>query len=424
MYTYEKKDKQGILKIKISKENWEKAVNEVYEKTKGKFTVQGFRKGKAPKKVIEQTYGDTVFFDDAFENVINEEYNKFLTENKEVVPAGYPNVKMDSFTVDKGIEATLTFDLMPEVKLGNFEGLKSKKKVVKISDAQIDAEIEREREKHARFVEEDKVCETGDFATIDFSGSVDGVKFDGGTAEDYRLELGSHTFIEGFEEQVVGMKKGESKDINVKFPDNYGAENLSGKDAVFAVTVKKVEKKVLPEVNDKFVSDTTEFETLEEYKKSIKEGLTKAEEDKAERDYEVALIDEVVDRCSLELPASMVDHEVEHMVEDFEHRLSHQGLKMTDYLAYIGKTLEEFKKERRDDAEKNVKTRLVLQKIISKNNIVATSEELDAKIAEYAKHYGIELDELKKNLSPNDFAYFENDIVMTKLLDFIKSKNK
>ena len=394
------------------------------KKLKASLLFRALEKAKRQKKVIEQTYGDTVFFDDAFENVINEEYNKFLTENKEVVPAGYPNVKMDSFTVDKGIEATLTFDLMPEVKLGNFEGLKSKKKVVKISDAQIDAEIEREREKHARFVEEDKVCENGDFATIDFSGSVDGIKFDGGTAEDYRLELGSHTFIEGFEEQVVGMKKGESKDINVKFPDNYGAENLSGKDAIFAVTVKKVEKKVLPEVNDKFVSDTTEFETLEEYKKSIKEGLTKAEEDKAERDYEVALIDEVVDRCSLELPASMVDHEVEHMVEDFEHRLSHQGLKMTDYLAYIGKTLEEFKKERRDDAEKNVKTRLVLQKIISKNNIVATSEELDAKIAEYAKHYGIELDELKKNLSPNDFAYFENDIVMTKLLDFIKSKNK
>lgn len=194
--------------------------------------------------------------------------------------------------------------------------------------------------------------------------------------------------------------------------------------AVFAVTVKKVEKKVLPEVNDKFVSDTTEFETLEEYKKSIKENLKKAEEDKAERDYEVALVDEVVDRCSLDLPASMVDHEVEHMVEDFEHRLSHQGLKMEDYLSYIGKTLDEFKKERRDDAEKNVKTRLVLQKIISKNNIVATSEELDEKISEYAKHYGIETEELKKNLSPNDYAYFENDIVMTKLLDFIKSKNK
>ena len=424
MYTYEKKDKQGILKIKISKENWEKAVNEVYEKTKGKFTVQGFRKGKAPKKVIEQTYGDTVFFDDAFENVINEEYNKFLTENKGIVPASYPRVQMDSFTVDSGIEATLTFDLMPEVKLGSFEGLKSKRKAVKITDAQVDAEIEREREKHARFVEEDKVCENGDFATIDFSGSVDGVKFDGGTAEDYRLELGSHTFIEGFEEQVVGMKKGESKDVNVVFPENYGAENLQGKAAVFAVTVKKVEKKVLPEVNDKFVSDTTEFETLDEYKKSIKEQLKKTEEEKAERDYEVALIDEIVDRCKLEIPHSMVDHEVEHMVEDFAHRLSHQGMKLEDYLAYIGKTVEQFKKERENDAEKNIKTRLVLQKIISKNNIAATSEELDAKIAEYAAQYGMSEEEFKKNLSPNDYAFFENNIVMTKLLDFIKSKKK
>ncbi len=424
MFTYEKKDKKGILKIKISKENWDKAVNAVYEKTKSRFTVQGFRKGKAPKKVIEQTYGDTIFFEDAFENVVNEEYNKFLTENKGVVPASYPQVEMNSFTVDSGLEATLTFDLMPEVEIGSLSGLKSTRNKVEVSDEQVEAELKKEQEKHARMVEEDKVCENGDYATIDFSGSVDGVKFEGGTAQDYRLELGSHTFIEGFEEQVVGMKKGESKNINVKFPENYGAENLKGKDAVFAVTVKKVEKKVLPEINDKFVSDTTEFETLDEYKKSIKEQLKKTEEEKAERDYEVALIDEIVDRCKLEIPHSMVEHEVEHMVEDFAHRLSHQGMKLEDYLAYIGKTVEQFKKERENDAEKNIKTRLVLQKIISKNNIAATSEELDAKIAEYAAQYGMSEEEFKKNLSPNDYAFFENNIVMTKLLDFIKSKNK
>ena len=380
MYTYEKKEKQGILKIRISKENWEKAVNEVYEKTKSKY--------------------------------------------KEVVPASYPRVQMDSFTVDSGIEATLTFDLMPEIVIGDLSNLKSKKQEVKVEESQIEQELKIEQEKHARFVEEDSACQNGDFATIDFSGSIDGVKFDGGTAEDYRLELGSHTFIEGFEEQVVGMKKGETKDINVVFPENYGAENLKGKPAVFKVTVKKVEKKVLPEINDKFVADTTEFETLEEYKKSIKENLLKQEEEKAERDFEVALIDEIVDRCNVEIPYSMVEHEVSHMVEDFAHRLSHQGMKMEDYLSYIGKSLEEFKKEREDDASKNIKTRLVLQKIISKNNIVATSEELDAKIAEYASQYGMNLDELKKNLSPNDYAYFENNIVMTKLLDFIKSKNK
>ena len=424
MYTYEKKEKQGILKIKVSKENWDKAVNEVYEKTKGKFTVQGFRKGKAPKKVIEQTYGDTVFFEDAFENVINEEYNKFLTENKEVIPASYPHVEMNSFTIDQGLEATLKFDLMPEVEIGKLDNLKSKRKEVEISDKQIEKELRSEQEKHARFVEEDKVCENGDFATIDFSGSVDGVKFDGGTAEDYRLELGSHTFIEGFEEQVVGMKKGEQKDINVVFPENYGTENLKGKPAVFAVTVKKVEKKVLPELNDKFVADTTEFETLEEYKKSIKENLKKIEEEKAERDYEVELIDEIVDRCKLDIPTSMIDNEVESMVHDFEHRLSHQGMKMEDYLSYIGKNLEKFKNERRSDAEKNIKTRLVLQKIISKFNIEATSEELDAKVGEYASKYNMSKDEFKKSLSPNDYAFFENNIVMTKLLEFIKSKNK
>ena len=347
-----------------------------------------------------------------------------MTENKEVVPASYPHVEMNSFTVDAGIEATLVFDLMPEIEFGKLDNLTSKRKEVVISDEQVLEELKKEQEKHARFVEEDKECENGDFATIDFVGSVDGVKFDGGSAQDYRLELGSHTFIEGFEEQVVGMKKGQQKDINVVFPENYGAENLKGKPAVFAVTVKKVEKKVLPEIDDKFVADTTEFETLDEYKKSIKENLKKVEEEKAERDYEVAIVDEIVDRCNVDIPYSMVQHEVEHMVQDFEHRLSHQGMKMEDYLSYIGKDIETFKKEREIDAEKNIKTRLVLQKIISKNNIVATSEELDAKLAQYASNYGMDIEEFKKSLSPNDYAFFENNIVMTKLLDFIKSKNK
>lgn len=424
MYKYEKKDKKGTVTLTISKEEWEKAVEKSYEENKGKFNIQGFRKGKAPRKVIEQNYGDTVFFDDAFDHVVSSEYNKFLNENTNVIPVEQPHIVDNKFTADKGLEVVLEFDLLPEFTLPLFKGLKAKKADVKVTDEQVDAELENERQAHARYEEKDKNAELGDFATIDFVGYVDDVKFEGGEAKDYRIELGSHTFIDTFEDQIVGMKKGEEKDIKVTFPKNYHAEELKGKPAVFKVTLKKVEEKELPTIDDKYISDTTEFETLEEYKKSIKENLVKMEEDKVERDYEVALLDEIAQLSNIEVPYSMVEHEVHHMVEDFEHRLSHQGMTLQNYLDYVGKTLDEFKKDRESDAEKNIKTRLVLQKIISENNITASSEELDKSIEEYATRYNMTLDDFKKAMSPNDYAYFENNVIMTKVLDLIKEQCK
>ena len=308
MYKFEQKEKQGILNIKISSEEWEKAVEHSYEKNKSKYSVQGFRKGKVPRKVIEQNYGDTVFFDEAFDDVISNEYAKFLQENPKIVPAGHPHVDMNKFSIDAGIEAVLKFDLMPEFTLPNLAELNVKKKKAEVTDEQIAHELETTRAAHARYIEEEKPAENGDFATIDFVGYLNDEKFEGGEAENYRLELGSHTFIEGFEEQVVGMKKGEQKDLNVTFPENYGAENLKGKAVVFKVTLKKVEKKVLPEIDDKFVSDTTEFETLDEYKKSIKENLGKAEEERIERDYEVDLLDAIAEKSGIEVPDSSMNY--------------------------------------------------------------------------------------------------------------------
>lgn len=424
MYKFEKNNKQGILKITISKEDWEKAVQEAYENNKGKFNIQGFRKGKAPRKVIEQNYGDTVFFDDAFDAQISKEYGDFLAKNPDIIPAGHPHVSMDSFTADKGVSATLKFDIMPEFELPDLKTIKVKKEKASVSDKDVENTIERERESHARYVEKDKVAEKGDFATIDFTGYVDGKKFDGGEAPNYRLELGSKTFIEGFEEQVEGMKTGEEKDVNVKFPDNYQAENLKGKPAVFKVKLNKVEEKVLPEINDKYISDTTEFETVDEYKKSIKENLLKIAEEKAERDYEVKLIDEVADKCNIEVPDTMIEHELHHIIEDFEHRLSHQGMNLEIYLQYIGKTLDQFKEERKQDAEKNIKTRLCLQKLISKNNLNVTEQDIDKSIEEYASKYNMKTEDFKKNLTPDDFAYFENNAIMTKVLTFIKDSVK
>ena len=424
MYTYEKKAKEGQLKVKISKEVWENAIEKAYEENKGKFNIQGFRKGKAPRKVIEQTYGDTVFFDDAFEAVISNEYSKFLAENKDVKPAEAPHVEMNSFTADKGIEATLTFALMPEIVLGSLSGLKAKPKAVKVDAKEVEEEIKRFAEAHSRYEESEAPAQNGDFATIDFSGSVDGVKFDGGTAENYRLELGSHTFIEGFEDQIVGMKKGDKKDINVTFPANYQAENLAGKPAVFAIALNKVEKKILPKIDDKFISDTTEFETLDEYKSNVKDTLVKKAKEQAERDYEVALIDEIVDGCKADIPHSMTHHEVHHMIHDFEHRLSHQGLNLEAYLSYIGKTMEEFEADRMSDAEKNVKTRLVLRKIIEENKITVSEKELMKRIEEYCATYGIKYEEIKNSLTPDERAYFENEAIMSKLMKFIKDQNK
>ena len=424
MYNFEKKNQQGFLKISITKEDWENAVERSYEKNKGRFNIQGFRKGKAPRRVIEQTYGDTIFFDDAFEDVVSAEYAKFLDENKAIVPAGHPHVEDNTFTADKGLEVTLKFDLMPEFTLPELSGLKAKRAEVKVNDEQIDAEIEHERNAHARYVEEDKVAEIGDFATIDFTGYVDDVKFEGGEAKDYRLELGSHTFIEGFEDQVVGMKKGEEKDVKVVFPENYHAENLKGKPAVFKVVLNKVEKKVLPEINDKYISDTTEFETVDEYKKSIKTNIEKVESERIERDYEVALLDEIAEKANIELSEGMIEHEVEHMIADFEHRLSHQGMTLQAYLEYVGKTLDEFKQERKDDAAKNIKTRLVLQRIISDYGLTVTESELDESIAEYAGKYQMSAEDFKKAMSPDDFAYFENNAIMTKVMNLIKDKQK
>lgn len=424
MYTFEKKDKQGVLKVQISKEEWEKAVEESYQKNKGRFKVQGFRAGKAPRRVIEQNYGDTVFFDDAFDAAISEAYSKFLSENKQIVPIGHPHVEMNSFTMDKGVEATLKFDLMPEFVLPDLSTLSTTKKEAVVADEEIERELENARQTRAKFVEEDKTAENGDFATIDFVGYVDDEKFEGGEAQDYRLELGSHTFIDGFEDQIVGLKKGEEKDINVTFPENYPAENLAGKPAVFKITVKKIEKKILPEINDQFVSDSTEFETVADYKASIKEHLLKHADERAERDFEVAILDEIADKCGIELSQEMIDHEVKHMVEDFEHRLSHQGMTMEGYLQYLGKTLEEFKKEREEDAGKNIRTRLVLQRIISDYKLGVKAEELEAKIAEYAANYNMSAEDLKKNMSQNDYVFFQNEVIMTKVFDLLKSKRK
>lgn len=423
MITREKSEKNTLkLKVNLSAEVWAKALSETYERTKGKYNIQGFRKGKAPRRVIEQTYGDTIFYEEAFDMAVSREYSEFLKANKDVEPVSYPEVKINFVSID-GVEAILTVDLMPEIELGAYEGLKIEKKVQKVKDEEVDAEVSKLAANHARFVECDGAAALGDFATIDFCGSIDGVKFEGGEAKDFRLELGSHSFIDNFEDQIVGMKKGDEKDITVKFPEGYPAKELAGKPAVFAIKVNKVEKKEIPEISDKFVSNATEFETVEEYKKSIREKLVASAEANAERVAENELIEKIVSASKIEVPQSMLEQERDKIIEDFKAKLSYQHITIEQYLEYVKVSMDDFKKDKLTEAEKALKVRLVLQKIIKDNKLQITHEEIHEKIHEYAHMSGKSCEEFQKEISDYERSYIENEVMMNKLFKFLKDKN-
>ena len=424
MITREKSEKNTLkLSVKISAEVWAQALEVAYEETKGKFNIQGFRKGKAPRKVIEKNYGDTIFYDEAFEHVVSKEYNDFLNANEDVNPVDYPHVTVNKITAD-GVEATLVVDLMPEVKLGKYEGIAIEKKAVKVTAAQVNAEVERLVNAHARYVESDSEAAMGDFATIDFSGSIEGVKFEGGTAEDFRLELGSHSFIDNFEEQICGMKVGDEKDITVKFPEQYPAKELAGKNAVFAIKVKKVEKKEVAEINDKFISDTTEFESLAEYKKDVKAKLVAEEEKKAQVAAEDELVKTIVESSEIELPNSMVEHEIDHIVEDLRRKLAYQQITLEQYLEFMKISMKEFRDTKREEAVRSLKTTLVLKEIVKVNNLEVTKEDYDNRLEEFATRSGKTVEEFDKEISDYERSYINNDILMTKLMNILKSKNE
>lgn len=423
MITREKSEKNTLkLNVKVSADVWAKALEVAYEATKGKYNIQGFRKGKAPRKVIEKTYGDTVFYDEAIDSLISKEYSEFLANNPDLEPIEHPHVTINSIT-ENGLDASILVILMPEVKLGKYEGLTIDKKVREVTDKEVDEEAEKLVNANARYVESEDAAALGDFTTIDFSGSVDGVKFEGGTAEDFRLELGSHSFIDNFEDQIVGMKKGDEKDITVRFPKEYPAKELADKDAVFAIKVKKVEKKEVKELNDKLISDTTEFESLAEYKKDVRAKLeTKALKD-ADKEVEARLVKTIVDSSEIDLPNSMIDHEVYHIIEDIKQRLAYQQITLEQYLEFMKISLEEFKNTKKEEAKISLKTRLVLQTIIKENKIEVTREDYENRIEEFAVRSGKTIEEFDKEISEYEKSYIENDILMTKLFNFLKEKN-
>ncbi len=424
-YTYAAAEKSTVkLTITFSGEEWKNAIDKAYAKTRGKYTVPGFRKGKAPKSVVENYYGKGVFFDEAFNVLYSENYPAIIEKEKaNFTVVGEPELSVDEMSEEK-IVLTAVVPVKPEIKIGSYKGLEIKKYEYNVTDEDVEKEVRKIASREAKSVDvTDRPCKSGDTVKIDFSGSVDGEKFAGGTAEDYDLELGSGSFIPGFEDQVAGMIIGEEKDIVVKFPDDYQAENLKGKDATFAIKLKGIKGKELPELTDEYVKKHTGSETLADYTAKVKERLEKQAQMRGRDQTENSILQAISATVEAEIPQAMIDSETDAIVGDFSNRLMYQGLKLDDYLKYMGQTLQQFRSQFADQARARVVSQLVIEKIIKDENITATDEEVDAKVAEQAKDLEKDVEEYKKSMDPRQLSYIRNDIIITKLFDFLSANN-
>ncbi|MBQ5987298.1 MAG: trigger factor [Clostridia bacterium] len=405
------------LTIKIDADVFEKAIQEAYRKTGSRYTVQGFRKGKTPRKIIETYYGAGVFYEDAFDAVWGEAYDAAVEEHK-LIPVDQPSLDINSIGKD-GVEFTATVQLQPDVTLGAYKGLSVPKTNTEVTDADVDKALEDEREKQARFTDVERPAENGDRLLLDYSGSVNGEKFDGGTAEDQTLVLGSGAFIPGFEEQLVGTKAGEQKDITVTFPAEYHAENLAGKEAVFACNVKAVQVKELPEIDDDLIADISEFDTVADWKADKKAKMLEEKQKAAAVARENAAIDGACANATVDIPAVMIDRQVDYMVRDLEYRLSGSGLDMNTYCQYLGTTVDEMKKNFRPDAEHRVKMQLVIEAIVKAENLSASDEDMQAEIERYAEENGMVVEDLTAKLTEGDKNYFRERATVDKAVRLI-----
>lgn len=395
----EKTEKNNELKLEftIEAKKFDEGMKKVFTKSAKYFNIPGFRKGKAPMAIVEKQYGPEIFYEDTFNEIVPEEYERELKENN-IEAVSRPEIEVKQMGKGQDLIFTAVVQTKPEVKLGKYKGIQLKKIEYNVKDEDIEHELGHMADRNSRLVSvEDRPVENGDITVIDFEGFVDGKAFEGGKAENHELTIGSNTFIPGFEDQIIGMKIDEEKDINVKFPEEYFSEELKGKDATFKVKLHEIKKKELPEINDDFAKDVSEFDTLEELKNSIKEKLESENSNKAKYETEDAAIKAVTDSAEVEIPSGMIETEIDNMVKDIETRLSYQGIKLDQYLQMIGKTMEDFRKENEEQAKTSVKTRLTLEAIIKEENIEASEEEINNKLKEMSEIYGKKEDELKEN---------------------------
>ena len=406
------------LTITVDAETFRKALNEAYKKTAGRYTVQGFRKGHAPRKVIENLYGEGVFFEDAFELCWGEAYDKAVEEH-DLFVVDRPDVDIVSIGENAGVVFTAEVTLKPEVTLGAYKGIAVPKADYTVSDEDVMKALEAERENQARFVDVDRPAENGDRVLLDYSGSVDGEKFDGGTAEDQTLVLGSNTFIPGFEDQLVGIKAGESRDVNVTFPTEYHAEHLAGKAAVFACTVKAVQKKELPGIDDDFIGDISEFETVDAWKEDKKAKMTEEKKRYNDNMRENLAIKGACDNATVDIPDCMIERQVDYMVQDVKYRLQGSGLDWNTYLKYLNTTEADMRKNYRAEAEARVKMQLVIDAVAKAENVQATDEEIEEEIKKYAESGNTDVETFKATLSTGDREYLADRIMVDKTVKLI-----
>ena len=418
------KDKANEVKLEftVEAEKFNEAIQTVYKKNAKYFNIPGFRKGKAPFKMVEKAYGIQIFYEDAFNEVATEAYTKGIEDNKiEVVSK--PEIDIKQIEAGKDLIFTAVVQTKPEVTLGKYKGIEIKKIEYNVSDEDVEHELSHAAEHNARIVTvEDRAVENGDITVIDFEGFVDGKAFEGGKAENHELEIGSGKFIPGFEEQIIGMKTDEEKDIKVTFPKEYPAKELAGKEATFKIKLHEIKKKELPEINDEFAKDASEFDTLEDWKKSIREKQEKANESKAKYEMEEEAIEAVCNDSKVDIPSGMIETQIDNMEQDVSSRLSYQGMKLDQYLQMVGKTRKEFRDEYKEQAEKQVKTNLVLEAVMKDSKIEVAEEEIEAKIKEMAEMYGQKEEEVKNN--PNLRKYIEESLKTEKTIHYIVDNAK
>lgn len=425
-YTQKREKNTLTVSFKVTAEEWAAFDEKAYEQNKGKYSVPGFRKGRVPKHVLESRYGRGLFFEEALYLCAQEYYSDFLDKNREVAPVARPSIDDISIKMDgKFVEFAILVTVRPEITLGQYKGLTIEKTAPqKVKAADVDAELDKVRERNARFIEvTDRPVQEGDQINLDYSGKVNGVAFEGGTAQKQSLTIGSHSFIPGFEEQLVGFNIGETKDITVTFPEDYHSEELKGKEAVFTVTINGITVKELPELDDDFAKDVSEFSTLKEYKADIKKNISARYAKDAERADEDKLLETVVNNTPIDIPDEMIEEQIDQYIDDFRYRLETGGLSLDNYFKYTNSSMEQLRKDHRERAEKAVHTRLVFEEIVKAEKLTASDEAVDAKIKEYAENNGMSYEEFTKQLHPSDRYYFENQVITEKLIELLKKEN-
>ena len=412
------------ITVTVPAEDFTKAVTESYKRNKNKYPVQGFRKGHAPQKMIENTYGEGVFFEDAINHIIDATYADALKESELDVVS---KANFDLADMGKGKDFVYTAEVAtrPEVKLGKYKGVEIEKTDDAVTDEEVDKAVEQEQKRNARQVTvSDRAAAEGDTVVIDFDGSVDGVHFEGGKAEDYSLKLGSHSFIEGFEEQVAGHNTGDSFDINVTFPENYGSKDLAGKPAVFAINLKEIKAEELPELDDEFASEVSEFDTLKEYKEDLKKKL---ETEKANRNKVVTenrAVEQAVEKAKVDLPELMVETKIDGTIDDYSRQMQSQGMSLDDYMKYTGMTIEKLREQVKPQAEKDLKTGLVLEAIAKKEDFQVEDKEIEDELQQMADAYQMKLEDIKKYMTESDTENIRENLKVQKAVKFLVDNAK